>query len=381
MNVREKNITEEIKEKALEIGFDLIGITSAKPFFRAKKKLKNRKLSDFVNKDINLLTTPSLHLDSAKTIISLALSYAVSPEILEDFRKEEQAYIALYARGQDYHKVMKEKQEELIEYIYNISPDNMKVKLRAYCDTGKLLEREAAYRAGLGWIGKNNNLINPEYGSYLFLGEIITNLDLKTDSPIQGRCNNCDLCIKKCPGKAFNSPYEFEPEKCISFLTQKKGIIDKEQRTKINYNLWGCDTCLQVCPYNKDIPVNLHPEFRPVLKGDIKKVLNFNKGNIERRWLESALSWRGLRVLKRNALICIANNGDEKYIPVLEKEIKNNSPLLRMYAVWALEKIDGPRAYHQLRERLKVENDKRVIKEIKDILKRGDTGDKSRNCR
>ena len=311
-------------------------------------------------------------MSSAKTIISLALSYAASNNLIKKCRNKEDSYISLYARGQDYHNVMKQKIKLLIEYIKKIKQNS---KTIFYCDNGNLLEREIAYRAGLGWIGKNNSLINPVYGSYLFLGEILTNIDLNIDKPIREQCGNCNLCLKNCAGNAFIEPYHLDSEKCISYLTQKKGFIPENERVKIGTNLWGCDICLQVCPFNYNIPVDLHPEFKPVIKGDIIKILNFNKKNINNIWLNSAMTWRGLRILKRNAIINIGNIGNidnNKYIHLLKKTINNPSPIIRGYSAWALGKIDNENYYNILSQRLNIEENKDVIFEIKkaiDIIK------------
>lgn len=356
------SLTEKIKDKAKEIGFDLVGITSAEPFRKALEILKKRELSEFTSKDLKMLTTPRLHLPGARTIISLAMSYASS----ERFTDEE-AYIALYARGRDYHHVFREKMELLMDYIKELRID---ARMKAYTDTGPILEREIARRAGLGWIGKNNNLINPRFGSYLFLGEILTNLDLELDQEIEPGCGHCERCIQSCPGNALIEPYYLDPEQCISYLTQKRGILPEQERKKIGRNLWGCDTCQRVCPYNRDIPVDLHLEFTPLLKGDFKKVLGFMKHKMELKWQESALSWRGLRILKRNTLINIANSGNNEYIPLLEKELNNPSPVLRVYAVWALGELGSENSRKILRELYRSEKDQRVRKEIKEALEK-----------
>ncbi|MFW6389655.1 MAG: tRNA epoxyqueuosine(34) reductase QueG, partial [Halanaerobiales bacterium] len=321
-------LTRKIKNKAKEIGFDLVGITSADPFSKAYQRLKSREISEFMDHDLEKITTPTIHLKEAKSIIALALSYAVSDKI-----KDKDQYISLYARGSDYHQVIKAKMKRLVSFLSTLK-DN--VKTICYSDTGSLLDREVAARAGLGWIGKNNNLINPEYGSYLILGEIITDLKLSYDSPIKNRCSNCELCLNSCPTGALNKAHNLKPEKCLSFLTQKKGILKENERKSIFKNLWGCDSCLQVCPYNKNIPTDLHQEFKPVLKGDIKQVLSFSKNSLPDEWKKSALYWRGLRILKRNSLINIGNNGNNVYTPIVKKYLKNPSPVLRAYAVWAL---------------------------------------------
>ncbi|MFW6282177.1 MAG: tRNA epoxyqueuosine(34) reductase QueG [bacterium] len=361
-------LSDRVKNKAKEIGFDMVGISSAEPFHKAYETLKKRKLSQFVNNDIQLLTDPGKHLKSASSIIALGLSYASEDNISNS--KNDQ-FISLYARGKDYHLVMQEKINLLIDYLNKIEKN---LEYVAYSDTGPILDREVAYRAGLGWFGKNNNLINPVYGSFIILGEIITNLKMKYDKPIESKCGDCNLCIKNCPTSALKD-YNLEADKCLSYITQKKGIISEDNRILIGNNLWGCDRCLEICPYNKDIPVNLHEEFIPKIKGDIKEVLSFTKDNIPEDWKKSALSWRGLRILKRNSIINIANNRNAEYIPLLKKELNNNSPILRAYVVWALGKLNKEKAIDLLKKHYKKENNRIVKGEIKDMFKFNGWGD------
>lgn len=365
MREREK-LTEIIKEKAREIGFDLVGIASAEPFQRAYSNLQKRKLSEFITNDIDLLTDPARHLPSVKSIIALAFSYAS-----KIINKEEEQFISLYARGKDYHQVMQAKMQELIIFLKSLSKD---IEVKAYSDTGALLDREVAYQAGLGWIGKSNNLINPEYGSYLFLGEILTNLPLIPDKPMSSRCGNCQLCIENCPAQALES-YCLDPERCLSYITQKKDILSEKEREQMGNHLWGCDTCLQVCPYNRDIPYDLHPEFYPVLNGDIKEILDFKKDNLPPEWRESALFWRGLRTLKRNTLINMGNLGKEEYIPFLIDYLKNPSPVLRVYTVWALGKFSKEGIKNLLYSHYYKEKDNMVKKEIEDVFKINNWGE------
>lgn len=357
---RKNDLSIMIKEKALEIGLDIVGITSAKPFIKAYETIKNRKLNKFIDNDPELLTNPQKHMKSAKTIIALALSYA-----RKDISSKGEQYISLYARSKDYHLIMEDKMSKLQEYIKEKEPES---ELIAYCDTGAILDREIAYRAGLGWIGKNNNLINPKYGSFLVLGEIITNLDLNIDKPMESKCNECSLCIDSCPAQAFIDIRHLDSEKCLSYLTQKKGYLSEKERENIANRLWGCDTCLSVCPYNQSIPLDKHKEFKSIIEADIYKILSFSKGNLPESWKESAISWRGLRILQRNTLINIANNPDSKYIPVLEEVLENPSPVLRTYAVWALSKIEEESIKLILKRHYHQENDEKVLKEIKNLF-------------
>lgn len=353
-------LTEMIKEKAYNLGFDLVGITHSGPFIKAREVLQSRNLSSFINPDIDLLTDPVLHLPSARSIISVALSYA-------SIQKDDgcMSYIAYYARGKDYHRVMENKMNQLMDYIREIKPGT---EMKAFADTGPLLDREVALRAGLGWIGKNNILISPDYGSMLVLGEILTSLDLEYDEQISDRCGSCQECIKNCPGGALKEPYTLEYDRCVSYLTQKKGVLKKEERRLIGTNLWGCDSCQLACPYNRDVPVDLHPEFYPAIKGDVTKVFNFNENSLEKEWKDSALYWRGLRTLRRNSLINMAHLGDNEYITLIKKGLEDPSPVIRAYAVWAFGKTEVEGVVPYLEKLVEKERSPEVIKEIKHVL-------------
>src|SRR5690554_2309533 len=192
-------ITKEIKDKSREIGFDLVGVTTADSFPKTLKNLKKRNLSDFISQNLKLLTSPKLHLSGAKSIISLGISYASSKNYFN-----EDSYIALYARGKDYHQVIRKKLNLLMKYIYELYPD---AKMKAYTDSPYILERAIAFRAGLGWIGKNNTLINPIYGSYLLLGEIIVDIELQYNERLEtNKCGDCTMCLDNCPGRALKKP-------------------------------------------------------------------------------------------------------------------------------------------------------------------------------
>ncbi|MFW5998288.1 MAG: tRNA epoxyqueuosine(34) reductase QueG [bacterium] len=353
-----------IKNKAKELGFDLVGITTAEPFSETYKILNKRKdkgtLPDFMNKDIKLITHPRLVFNKANSIISVAISYAT------DLPREE-AFISRYSRGIDYHKVISTKLKQLSKFIKNLESN---IKTRYFCDTGPLLERKIAVRAGLGWIGKNTNLINEKYGSYLFLGEILTNLKLTPDSSqINNKCDNCKNCLKQCQGKALIKPYVLDQNKCVSYLTQKKGILTEKEREIINGSIWGCDICQEVCPYNKDIPVDIHPEFSTKIKVDIEQILKFENKNIPQIWKNAALSWRGIRILKRNALIVIKNKKYIKYLSLVKEYLNHPSPIIRSYALWTLCKIDSKFNKDDLLNFAVKEKNKIVLNEINKLKK------------
>ena len=330
---------QQIFKRAREIGFDLIGFTTPEPFINIYNKFKKTEKSNFLppfmpTKDIELLTHPEKLFPGARSIISLGLSYAVHHNNKSPFK------ISSYARGQDYHLVMKNKLKALCHFIESLGSDDCNTKY--YVDTAPLLEREIAVRAGLGWKGKNNCFINPKYGSYIFLGEIITDIYIEPDSSNNRyNCNDCKLCVKACPAGVLSDVKRSNFNSCLSYLTQQRGMLPKSTRRLFGRRIWGCDTCQKVCPYNSDIPRNIHSEFIVKITPFPHEILQFTKNNLPEPWQKSALTWRGVRILKRNTLIALANTKNKKYIPLIRTQLKSRSPVLQKYAKWALQEINN----------------------------------------
>lgn len=353
-----------VKKEAQRIGFDLIGFTGTEPFYKIRKILKKRKknneLSPFITKDLNLLTNPKNHMKSAKSIISLAISYDKTKKNVNNLEYN----ISSYTIGRDYHLILEKKLNKLSNFLQRKTED---VKTKAYVDTGPILDRAAAERAGLGWIGKNNNLINKDFGSYIFLGEIITNLNFKPDTKPKNKCGSCQKCLNICPGNALVDEHHIKPDRCISYLTQKKGIIPVTERKKIGDNLWGCDRCQEVCPYNENIISTSDKKNELNFKKDLSTILNFSKENFPEEWKNSALSWRGIRILIRNALIVIANSKLESYKDEVKRLFDHPSSVIRSYAYWTYSQISDD--YKKiLKLNLKKEKTSEGQKELENIL-------------
>ncbi|GIW22151.1 MAG: epoxyqueuosine reductase [Candidatus Sericytochromatia bacterium] len=245
MNNIEK-LTNQIKNYALEIGFDLVGITSPEEieeFKYFKNSLDNGYLSgmEYLYKYQDKRKYPKLLFEDTKSIISLGLNYYT------DF-KQKNLKIAKYALGDDYHIFMKEKINLLLEYIKTLKNN---VEGKVYVDTAPILERSLAKRAGLGWIGKNTMLINPKIGSYFYIGELFLNIELKYDNPIKNYCGTCNECIKSCPTNAIVEPFVLNSNLCISYHTIESKDEKIPDNIDIKDNLFGCDICQDVCPWNK----------------------------------------------------------------------------------------------------------------------------------
>ena len=352
--------SEIIKKKLKEIGFDLIGFTKPELDQSLIKNFISRyednDLPPFVHHDIDSILNPKKLTPYAKTVIVLGLSYNWDKN-----NDERDGYISYYSRGKDYHKVFIKKIKQAVSILDDLFDD---LKYDYFVDNAPILEKVLAQQAGLGWIGKNTLLINEKFGSYLFLGEIFINKELKIDNKQENKCGSCTACIDNCPTGSLNTPYYLDYRTCRSSLTQIKGILNITQEKLIGDSIWGCDKCQDVCPYNKNIPKNIHQELKPKIKGNITEILNYNRKSFPDFWLDTALSWRGMRTIQRNALISLINNNnnDKKYKRVLLKKLKDNSPIIRYYAYKAYFALD----FNLDNIRNLIENEKEI--ELENIL-------------
>lgn len=258
-------LKEEVIAYSRSIGIDKIGFASADPFVELKERLRRQQelgyQSGFEEPDIEKRTNPSLLLPEAKSIIAIALAY---PSKMKDAprgtKTERRGLFCRASWGKDYHVVLRERLQKLEEFLLAKVPS---ARVRSMVDTGELADRAVAERAGIGWSGKNCSIITPEFGSYVYLGEMITNIPFPPDEPVENRCGTCTKCIDACPTGALVQGGQLNAQRCISFLTQTKGFLADEFREKIGNRLYGCDTCQLVCPENKGKDFHLHPEFEP----------------------------------------------------------------------------------------------------------------------
>jgi epoxyqueuosine reductase len=283
------------------IGIDVIGFTSIKIVPELTEKLKLQEQLDysceFQKGTIEERTNPKLLMDNVKTIIVIALGYSKTCNQLKNLTNEE-VYFSSSSWGQDYHLVLHTKLNKLATYIKK-EVSNFEYKI--IVDTSPLCDRTIAYQAGLGFFGKNNLLINEKYGSYIFLGSILTNLDLKPDQPINKSCLNCNKCINACPTGALNNNGVLNSKKCLSYITQKKGEITKQEQQLMNNCIYGCDICQQVCPYNNQNN-NKHAEFNPtgVEFINVNMYEPLSNKSFKLKYGHLAGAWRGPKIINRN---------------------------------------------------------------------------------
>lgn len=307
-----------------EIGIDLVGFSKMRiyeelrPYYLLKKK--NNLFNEFEEKDIEKKINPFYYMKDGKTIITLAFPYKYTTP------NYEKNYFSIYTLGMDYHKVISIYLKKVCNYIQSIGGKSIFL-----VDNNNLPERYIASQSGIGFIGKNNILITKKYGSYVFLGEIITDLDIEPDIPMireQG-CGNCNLCIEACPTKCLNYHGEANFNKCLSYITQKKDIDDK-WLFKFGGRLFGCDTCQRVCPHNYNVEISNINEFKPfdfMINVNEEEILNMNNKTFNELYRKTSCGWRGKNILKRNTLINLANNNEIKLL----EEMDMRSPYIKEY--------------------------------------------------
>ncbi len=370
-----EQVSRLVKQKGLELGFDLIGIAPAQqpPTFIHYEQwltlgfhgtMSYMERGKAERADIRLL------LPDARAVIVGAVSYFVSEELKAN-PNESVGRVSRYAWGIDYHDVLLRKLEALLDYLRALLGDWVHGK--AYVDTGPILERDFAVQAGLGWFGKNTCLINPKLGSFLFLGELVVNVPLTPDEPFnRSHCGKCTRCLAACPTGALVAPYRLDSRRCISYLTiEMRGSIPRELRPLIGTWVFGCDVCQEVCPWNRKAKPTGEEAFkpRPWAAPDLIELLQLNDDEFKERFKHSPLK-RAKRVgLVRNACVALGNLREEKAVPALVRLLHNDpNPIIREHAAWALGRIATKEAVEELNKAAKLETDEAVRNEIEASL-------------
>ncbi|MGG4442962.1 tRNA epoxyqueuosine(34) reductase QueG [Brevibacillus fortis] len=361
---------QSIIDYAKEIGIDKIGFASADPFTTLKERLLVHREkgyeSGFEEPDLEKRTNPELLLDGARSLISIALAY---PSKLKNPPKSEPgAYRGILCRaawGTDYHHVLRYKLDKLTRFIMELEPG---ARIESMVDTGALSDRAVAERAGIGFVGKNCAIITPEFGSWVYLGELVTNLPLPSDQPIEEGCGDCNICVDACPTGALIQGGQLDAQRCVAYLTQVKDFIPDEFRGKIGNRLYGCDTCQTVCPKNRRIDNDHHAEFQPdpeIAKPLLIPLLQMSNKEFKEKFGLSSSSWRGKKPIQRNAILALAHFKDRTAVPHLERLLfEDPRPVIRGTAAWALGKIGGVQAQEALISAKAKEDSPEVVEEI-----------------
>lgn len=369
-------LKENIIEYSKKIGIDKIGFASVDVFTELKQRLiEQEKLnysSGFEKGTIEERTEPKRHLQGAKSIISIALAYPSRiPNPPKSTKGNRRGIFCRASWGEDYHHVLRERLEKLAEYIQSKDPH---FQYKIMVDTGELSDRAVAERAGIGFSGKNTMIITKEFGSFVYLGEMITNIPFPPDQRVEESCGDCRICLDACPTGALVQGGQLNAQKCLAYITQTKDYVPEHLIEKIGTRVYGCDTCQAVCPWNKGIDFHLHEEFEPepeVAKPLLKPMLTMSNREFRETFGHVSGFWRGKKPLQRNAIIGLAHYKDETavdlLIDVLEKDVR---PVIRGTAAYALGKIGTEHAKAALEKRLNKETDERVKFEIEIALER-----------
>lgn len=288
---------EQIIKFCNSLGLDLVGFTKCRVFWELESFFKYRKNmnleNEFEEKEINKRINPNLLMDQGKTIISIAFPYIYNLHLNDEF------YFSKYTISQDYHRVIRNYLNKIVNFIESLGGNAL-----AFVDSNSLPERYIAKLCGIGFIGKNNMVITEEYGSFIFLGEIITDLEMEESKELNISCGNCNACISKCPTKSVNENH-CNPNICLSYITQKKYIEDKWFE-KLNGRIFGCDSCQLACPYNKKIKFSNLKEFKPLVYMEhinLEQLIMMDNKVFNEKYKITSCGWRGKNMLQRNALI------------------------------------------------------------------------------
>ncbi|MDK7049334.1 tRNA epoxyqueuosine(34) reductase QueG [Aerococcus sanguinicola] len=357
--------TEKIRRLALdEVGMNLVGFTTADDFTHIRQSLVEAKeegrTTGFEHPVIEERLYPKALMEGAASIISFAMAYPNKPLYpKEHSRGERRGQFARASWGEDYHSILHRAASDLVQRLEGLYPD---IETKTMVDTGELPDVAVAQRAGIGFIGRNGLIINEKFGSFIYLGEIITNLPLVPDTPKANACGDCTRCLDFCPTGALIGDGKMNAKVCVSYLTQTKGYIPQEFRRQVGHQIYGCDICQQVCPYNQNVDSHYHGAMEPEreeVEPLLQPMLTMSNREFKDKFGHLAGAWRGKKPLQRNAILALANYRDRSSIPLLLELIeKDPRPMIRgtaAYAVSIIERHFNPELLSFMEERLEAE--------------------------
>jgi epoxyqueuosine reductase len=362
-----------IKQLAREAGFDLCGITSVREFSElasfprwiAEGRHGEMKYMEARNEAGELRRAALARVAPwARTVIVCAINYNTAPPYSTQAKDMSRGWISRYAWSrEDYHEAVMQRLRALEMKLPEMegapggehAAAGVGLQTRCYVDTGPLVERVFAKYAGVGWIGKNTCIINQKLGSWMFLGVILTSIDLAAlqssanallpDLPAPDRCGTCTRCIAACPTQAIIAPGELDARLCISYLTiEKRGEIPEELRQGMGRHVFGCDICQDVCPWNRKAPVTAAEEFQPrdgLINPSLEWLAEMKPDEFRAAFRGSPVRRAKLSGLRRNAVIAMGNSGDEKFVPTLKRLAEDDDPVVAEHAKWALRRLQG----------------------------------------
>jgi epoxyqueuosine reductase len=363
-----------IRERAQALGFDAIGF-AAPDLPRDRQRAYRRYIAEGRHGDMAWLArdperrqNPSSLWPQARAVIVVGVNYGPDEDPLATLDRSERATISVYARHRDYHDLVKGRLKQLAGWLHG----RFGAEVKVFVDTAPLLEKPLAQQAGIGWQGKHSNLVSRRFGSWLFLGEILTDLALLPDPPELDHCGSCRACLDVCPTDAFPAPYQLDARRCISYLTiEHQGHIPREFRAPMGNRIYGCDDCLAVCPWNKF--ARTASETKLQARDDLRapplaELVQLDDAGFRRRFAGSPIKRTGRDRFVRNVLIAIGNSAEPGLVALVEARLGDPSPLVRAMAVWALRRLLGRAAMAAYARHREPERDPAVLAEWREAL-------------
>jgi len=340
----------------MDAGFDVVRVTGTSAITPQTGARLDEFIAENRHGDMDWMATtaarrrhPTSMWADARSIIMLGLNYGPTSNPLDALKAKSNAAISCYAKGKDYHIIIKKKLKMVAGALYRETGAEVKV----FVDTAPLMEKPAAAAAGIGWQGKHSNLVSHEFGSWLFLGAILTTMELTLDAPQRDHCGSCRACLDICPSNAFPAPYQLDARRCISYLTiEHKGHIAAELRPLMGNHVFGCDDCLAICPWNKFAQGARDLRLLPRLETDdppLDELLRLDDAGFRSRFRGTPLKRTGRDRFLRNVLIAAGNSQDQSLLPRITALLRDASPLVRAMAVWACGRLAAGDEFATLR--------------------------------
>ncbi|WP_119461325.1 tRNA epoxyqueuosine(34) reductase QueG [Rhodospirillaceae bacterium SYSU D60014] len=363
-------IKDAIRAKAIELGFGTVGFATAKADTSTKQHLADF-LAEGQQGDMGWMqetferrADPRTLWPEARSIVALGMNYGPGHDPLALLDRPDRGIVSVYAQGKDYHDVVKSRLKQLGGWIHR----SYGCELKVFVDTAPVMEKPAAEKAGIGWQGKHTNLVSRRFGSWLFLGEIFTTLDLPPDESETDHCGACRRCLDACPTKAFPAPYRLDARRCISYLTiEHKGPIPRAFRRAMGNRIYGCDDCLAVCPWNKFASRTAEFAFQPraeLTAPRLADLADLDDSAFRALFSGSPIKRVGRDRFVRNVLVALGNSSDSGQAERIEALLDDAAPLVRGAAVWALAQLADPARFEELRaHHLRNEADSEVRQE------------------
>lgn len=358
-----------IKEMAADLGIDGVGISDSSPLHLARDGFETAIKRGFIPAEnaphprtLARLTTPAKHLKRARSIVSAYESYdGGEPDITDP----TQGVIAPYTRS-NYYGDLKRRLKRMAALIEK----TFRARSRVFCCYVTLAEKPIAYRAGLGFYGKNGIIITPEHGSFVVLGEIVTDLEIEPDQPLDTNCGECTLCMDGCPTQAIAMPHFVDRTRCIQHICERRGVIPPDTRELWRNRLYGCSICQDVCPQNS----GLRPVARTVAHGfvgpslPLADVITMDEDAFQKTFVDNQIAMRERNAIRRNAVVAAGSIRLDSALPAITEAIEDPDPMMRQHGLWALARIKGPAARSTLERALRTETDTCIRAEIKTLL-------------